>query len=431
MSFNYSPKVVNDSSLVMYLDSANTKSYSPSENLLTYSNNFNNSIWSSGNVTILSGATTSPDGTQNATLITQNTVNNRHIFRNNTYPTTISGNSYTLSFFVKPSGTTKFYVEFEWMGGKQSGGNQYAGVWFDLTTKTNYSGNQNFFTPTYVDYSNGWTRVIINGIATTGSTNTINQVFPYVGLLDNSYNISYSGDGVSGAYFYGFQMESNSFATGYNDTTSSPLFRTTWTDLSRGGNKGTLTNGPTYDYSNGGGIVLTNAFNATGSSVTQRVIVPNSSSIQFTTGMSADIWFYANGSTQPSTLPRLLEKGDFYLLIFQTLPSNLSFNVSSIAGGRSITSINSPITNTTRINVTTTYDGQLSKIYINGVLNNTTDWGSVSPISPSSTSLSIGDNFGYNRTFNGTIYSTKLYNRALSAAEVLQNYNTTKSRFGL
>ena len=108
-------------------------------------------------------------------------------------------------------------------------------------------------------------------------------------------------------------MESNSFATGYNDTTSSPLFRTTWTDLSRGGNKGTLTNGPAYDYSNGGGIVLTNALNATGGSVTQRVVVPNTSSIQFTTGMSADIWFYPNGSTQPSTLPRLLEKGDFYL----------------------------------------------------------------------------------------------------------------------
>jgi hypothetical protein len=43
------------------------------------------------------------------------------------------------------------------------------------------------------------------------------------------------------------------------------------------------------------------------------------------------------------------------------------------------------------------------KIYINGVLNNTTDWGSVSLISPTSTDLSIGDNFGWVRTFNGTI----------------------------
>jgi hypothetical protein len=219
------------------------------------------------------------------------------------------------------------------------------------------------------------------------------------------------------------------------NTKSYPGTGTVWYDRSgnlNGGvvNNGTLVNGPTYNYSNKGGIVLTNT-GTSGSSVTQRVIVPNSSSIQFTTGMSADIWFYANGSTQPSTLPRLFEKSDFYVLIFQSLPSNVSFNVTSVAGGRSITSINSLITNTTTINVTTTYDGQLSKIYINGVLNNTTNWGSISSISPTSTDLSIGDNFGWNRTFNGTIYSTKLYNRALSASEVLQNFNATRTRYGI
>jgi hypothetical protein len=32
---------------------------------------------------------------------------------------------------------------------------------------------------------------------------------------------------------------------------------------------------------------------------------------------------------------------------------------------------------------------------------------------------------------NGNIYSGKVYNRALSATEVLQNFNATKSRFGL
>ena len=215
---------------------------------------------------------------------------------------------------------------------------------------------------------------------------------------------------------------------------SYPGTGTTWYDRAgnlNGGvvNNGTLVNGPSFSSMNVGGIILTNAIGASGSNVTQRVIVPNNSSIQFTTGMSADIWFYCNGSTQPSTLPRLFEKSDFYVLIFQSLPSNVSFNVASVAGGRSISSINSLITNTTKINVITTYDGQLSKIYINGVLNNTTNWGSISPISPTSTDLSIGDNFGWNRTFNGTIYSTKLYNRALSAAEVLQNYNALKSRF--
>jgi hypothetical protein len=33
--------------------------------------------------------------------------------------------------------------------------------------------------------------------------------------------------------------------------------------------------------------------------------------------------------------------------------------------------------------------------------------------------------------FNGKISNTKIYNRTLSASEILQNYNATKSRFGL
>jgi hypothetical protein len=37
----------------------------------------------------------------------------------------------------------------------------------------------------------------------------------------------------------------------------------------------------------------------------------------------------------------------------------------------------------------------------------------------------------YDGYFNGRIYSYKQYNRVLSAAEVLQNYNATKARFNL
>jgi len=40
----------------------------------------------------------------------------------------------------------------------------------------------------------------------------------------------------------------------------------------------------------------------------------------------------------------------------------------------------------------------------------------------------LGDGRQY---FNGKISNIQVYNRALSAAEVLQNYNASKSRFGL
>jgi hypothetical protein len=38
---------------------------------------------------------------------------------------------------------------------------------------------------------------------------------------------------------------------------------------------------------------------------------------------------------------------------------------------------------------------------------------------------------GYQRNFNGQIYSVQVYNRSLSANEVLHNYNALKGRFGL
>jgi hypothetical protein len=35
------------------------------------------------------------------------------------------------------------------------------------------------------------------------------------------------------------------------------------------------------------------------------------------------------------------------------------------------------------------------------------------------------------RYFNGSIAQTTIYNRALSASEVLQNFNATRARFGI
>lgn len=424
MSFNYSPTIVTDG-LVMYLDATNTKSLDdvPSRNLVTWSEDFTNGTWGKSNLTVSGNTTTSPIGTSTADSLIENSLLSQHAITKTV--TVTSGNTFTYSIYLKPNSrfsSAVWVYDSSYTNGFGGNFNLTAGTVTTLSQGTGVNAGTNQIT----NVGDGWYRCKITG---TIPTVTSFNIATY--LLNNSGGSNYSGDGISNLFLWGAQLEIGPVATTYIPTTTVAVSRTpTWVDLSRGGNNGTLTNGPTYDYSNGGGIVLTNALNATGSSVTQRVSIPNSSSIQFTTGMSADIWFYANGSTQPSIFPRLLEKGDFYVLILQTLPSNLSFNVSSVAGNRTVHTSNSPITNTTRINVTTTYDGQLSKIYINGILNNTTDWGSVSLISPSISGLKIGDN-GENRPINGTIYSTKLYNRALSAAEVLQNYNTTKSRFGL
>ncbi|MEX0594961.1 MAG: LamG domain-containing protein, partial [Candidatus Paceibacterota bacterium] len=81
-----------------------------------------------------------------------------------------------------------------------------------------------------------------------------------------------------------------------------------------------------------------------------------------------------------------------------------------------------------------TYDGSFQKIYINGVLITQ---------SPNTRTLiypTTGDrNYqigrwgfgGYERYFQGNIAQVSIYNRALTAQEIQQNFNATRGRFGL
>ena len=77
-----------------------------------------------------------------------------------------------------------------------------------------------------------------------------------------------------------------------------------------------------------------------------------------------------------------------------------------------------------------TYNGTTGCLYLNGILNAS---GNVSTVSNSTNaSFDIGRyEFVDRRHFTGNISSALVYNRALSATEILQNYNATKSRFGL
>jgi hypothetical protein len=67
-------------------------------------------------------------------------------------------------------------------------------------------------------------------------------------------------------------------------------------------------------------------------------------------------------------------------------------------------------------------------LYINGVYQ-----GSVSYISTSfvTTRPVLGSGYAFAENFNGLIYSFSYYNRVLTAAEILKNYDATKRRFGL
>ena len=80
-----------------------------------------------------------------------------------------------------------------------------------------------------------------------------------------------------------------------------------------------------------------------------------------------------------------------------------------------------------------TYDGTNVKFYVNGALDATT----ASAVTPGSSGLgiNIGERWdvpNYPLSFlNGSVPVVRVYNQALTAAQVLQNYNANRSRFGL
>ena len=77
-------------------------------------------------------------------------------------------------------------------------------------------------------------------------------------------------------------------------------------------------------------------------------------------------------------------------------------------------------------NVVGTYNGTTSSIYINGVLDLSTN--NTVSANASGSNFIVGS-YGAARNFTGKISNILAYNRALSAAEIQQNYNALKSRY--
>ena len=75
-----------------------------------------------------------------------------------------------------------------------------------------------------------------------------------------------------------------------------------------------------------------------------------------------------------------------------------------------------------------TYDAGVAKVYVNGILESTN---TRADVSQTPGNLFVGSSGGSSEFFAGSLATLKLYNRALSSTEILQNYNAQKTRFGL
>jgi len=167
-------------------------------NLLTYSEDFGNAAWTKSNSIISGDFTYAPDGTKSADkLIEDNTTGSHYVFQSIT-PT----NGVTYSFSIAMKADQRRYV---WLGCGFSGGGRYG---FDLLTGTLTNGTISNQAATVSNLGNGWYRC---SITVTASSNAVGQLqIGMDGDADNVTGIGYTGDGYSGIYIWGAQLEANS-----------------------------------------------------------------------------------------------------------------------------------------------------------------------------------------------------------------------------
>jgi hypothetical protein len=176
-------------------------------------------------------ATTAPDGTTTADLLTESSANESHRFYriDGTYfAGLLTGQRCTLSIYAKPNGKDIIQLNY-YSGGGSGGGNSEHGQNFDITNGTlesSYGVVEG--TSTITSVGSGWYRCTMTfdvPINTTSSGTSPNVGVWLCGSATDSVDRNHQGDGTSGAYFWGMQLERRDAATAYTEAGSSAVVK--------------------------------------------------------------------------------------------------------------------------------------------------------------------------------------------------------------
>jgi hypothetical protein len=226
---------------------------------------------------------------------------------------------------------------------------------------------------------------------------------------------------------------------------SYPGSGTSWTDLNDNTRVATLSgyaggSTPTYSTLGGGSILFNRSTSLANSAAVFSLSAGGTAWADLTSTVSLSLWFY----TGTSSVMILAGKG------FRTTPTPQEFQsyqlytngnsiISRVTAGGTTSNVDVGTTFTFNAwnHVTLTYNGSTNAIYRNGVLaNSASESGNITNILslPFVVGAQYNANNSYNLPadgFNGWIGQVLLYSNALSAAEVLQNFNATRKPYGI
>ena len=200
---------------------------------------------------------------------------------------------------------------------------------------------------------------------------------------------------------------------------SYPGSGTTWTDLSGNGNNGTLANGPTYSSDNSGSIVFdgTNDFVQCSGSIT-------------VTAATFTSWIRRNGS-QGAYDGILFSRGTNVTGMHFFSSNQLGYTWNNAANTYNWAS-GLIIPDLTWCMVAVSVTSTSATAYLCQSSGITTATNTVSHASSILDDIKIAkDDTNELRYFQGRISNVSIYNRALSDAEIQQNFNTLRGRYGI
>lgn len=210
---------------------------------------------------------------------------------------------------------------------------------------------------------------------------------------------------------------------------------TAWNDLSTRGNNGTFTATPTYSTSNSGGI----NFNAT-----YWVNFTNTSDFWFlnTAPYTIEAWFrptinpglnFWAGIVNRESSAQTGSREGYNLWFNGSATTDTRFGAERFSAGTNRNAGSLLLDQSQTVNkwhqIVSTYDGLNTALYRNGSLFNSSGNANLNIINNTRT-LTVGARETYD-LFTGTISVIRIYNKALSASEVSQNFNALRGRYGL